>query len=364
MNKQTVQPNLPAPDASPTLEGHWLTLSRAAWLLITVGGVALFAVGAQLYFQQLATTCTGADCLRQQLAPEGAAAAAEIGLTLTEYAFFQIMPTVLFAIVSVAIGALIFWQRAHERMAYVSSLWLVTFGLTLFEEEVLAAGAAYPALQPAAFVLISLGGTILLPLFFFIFPNGRFAPHWTKWVWLLISALFFCLGAAAELFPSFTATYESFSGYLWLTMLLGSIAMQIYRYRTLSTATERQQTKWVIFAFLVIVVVFVTMLLANPFFLDFRVQQAENAVGNIIGNAIGSSAFLMIPLGIGISILRHRLFDIDLIIRRTVQYSIVSALLAAFILAALRSSRQRNGRYRHPIPHRHRALHPACRCPV
>jgi hypothetical protein len=332
MTKQT---NSPAYDDPLTITGHWLTLARAAWLLITVGGTALFAVGAQLYFQQLATTCTGADCLRNQLSPEGASAAAEVGLTLTEYAFLSIMPTVLFAIVSVAIGTLIFWQRAHEWMAYVSSFWLVTFGLTLFEEEVLAAGAAYPALQPAAFVLISLGGTILLPLFFFIFPNGRFAPRWTKWGWLLISTLFFCLGGAAELIPSFTETYESFSGYLWLTMLLGSITIQFYRYRTLSTAAERQQTKWVIFAFLVIVVVFVTTLLANPFFLDFRVQQAENAVRNVIGNVITTSAFLMIPLAIGISILRHRLYDIDLIIRRTVQYSLVSAMLAAVYFGSI-----------------------------
>ena len=310
------------------LEGRWLSIARATWLLITGVGIVLFAVGVPLRFQQLATTCTGSDCLQQQLAPEALPPMAEIGLTLTEYAVFQIMPTVIFAVVCAAVGALIFWQRSHELMAFSSSLWLVTFGLTIFEEEVRATGAAYPWLQPAALVLVWLGGVILLPLFFCIFPNGRFAPRWTKWGWLMTSAIFVSFGTAAELFPSAYATYQAFGGYLWFIMLLGGIAVQFYRYRYLSTANERQQTKWVVFAFLGTFAVLVAFFLVNPLFLDFRVQEAENAVRNILGRGISTFAFLLIPLGIGISILRYRLYDIDIIIRRTVQYAIVSALLA------------------------------------
>ena len=118
-------------------------------------------------------------------------------------------------------------------------------------------------------------------------------------------------------------------------MLLGGITIQFYRYRYLSTANERQQTKWVVFAFLVTVAVLVIMFFINPLFLDFRVAETENAVRNILGNAISTFAFLMIPLGIGISILRHRLYDIDVIIRRTMQYSIVSAVLAAVYFGSI-----------------------------
>jgi hypothetical protein len=328
MEKQNAHPNLLAHEASPTIEGPWLTIARAAWLLITSAGVVLFAMGVPLLFQQLATTCTGSDCVRQQLAPEALPAMAAIGLTLADYAALQLMPTVIFAVVCVAVGALIFWQRSNELMAFTSSLWLVTFGLTLFEEEVRAVGAAYPWLQPAALVLIWLGGVILLPLFFCIFPNGRFAPRWTKWWWLIISVSFVSLGTAGELSPAFNEIFGGVAGYLWMSMVLVGIAVQFYRYRYLLTANERQQTKWVVFAFAVIIAVNVTTFLVNPLFLDFRVQQAENAVGNIVGNAVATFAFVMIPLGIGISILRHRLYDIDVIIRRTVQYGVVSAVLA------------------------------------
>ena len=110
-----------------------MTIARAAWLLITGVGVVMFAIGLPLLLQQMATTCTGSDCLRNQLTPEALPAMADIGLTLNEYAVLQIMPTVIFGVVSVAVGTLIFWQRSHEFMAFSSSLWLVTFGLTLFE---------------------------------------------------------------------------------------------------------------------------------------------------------------------------------------------------------------------------------------
>jgi len=311
------------------------TIARVAWLLITGIGVVLFAIGAQLLFQQLTTTCTGNDCLRQQLAPEALPRLTEIGLTLTEYAFIQIMPTIIFAIVSVAVGALIFWKRSHELMGFSSSLWLVTFGLTLFEEEVRATGAAYPWLQPAVLVLIRLGGVILLPLFFCIFPNGRFAPSWTKWGWLITSVVFVSLGTAAELFPTFDAIYATFAGYLWATMVVGGIAVQFFRYRYLSTAGERQQTKWVLFAFLLTVAVLVTLLLVNPLFFDFSVQETEDAARDFFFLAVLAFAFLTIPLGIGISILRHRLYDIDVIIRRTVQYSLVSVMLAAVYFGSI-----------------------------
>lgn len=335
MEKQLSHPNVHPNDDSLTLTGQWLTIARAIWWLITVVGVLIYAIGIDILFQLLSTTCTGSDCLRQQLSPEALPAMAERGLTLTEYAIFQLIPPAIFAVVCVTVGILIFWKRSHELMALSSSLWLVTFGLTLFEEEVRATGAAYPWLQPAALMLVWLGGVILLPLFFCIFPNGRFAPRWTKWAWLITSVLFVSLGMAGELFPVFEAIFQSFIGYVWFSMVLGGIAVQFYRYRYLLTDNERQQTKWVVFAFLVTITVLVTLLLTNPLFFDFTAQGPENPVSSILLNAVSTFAFLVIPLGIGISILRHRLYDIDVIIRRTVQYSIVSAVLAAVYFGSI-----------------------------
>ena len=43
----------------------------------------------------------------------------------------------------------------------------------------------------------------------------------------------------------------------------------------------------------------------------------------------------LIPIALGISILRHRLFDVDIIIRRTLIYSIITAMLAPFYFGSV-----------------------------
>ncbi len=58
-------------------------------------------------------------------------------------------------------------------------------------------------------------------------------------------------------------------------------------------------------------------------------QNSENAAPyNLLRLTLGNFANLLIPLSIGLSILRYRLFDIDILIRRTLQYSLLSGLIA------------------------------------
>lgn len=63
------------------------------------------------------------------------------------------------------------------------SLWMITFGVTLFEGEVRAVAATYPTLTAPVHVLILLGGVILLALFFLTFPNSRFVPRRSRWIY-------------------------------------------------------------------------------------------------------------------------------------------------------------------------------------
>jgi hypothetical protein len=92
---------------------------------------------------------------------------------------------------------------------------------------------------------------------------------------------------------------------------LAAVASLAFRYRRAGTA-ERAQLKWLVYATAVIVV-------------------AELAVVPIastnLQNAISSGAIVLIPLAIGIAVLRYRLYDIDRIISRTLAYAIVTGLL-------------------------------------
>jgi hypothetical protein len=224
------------------------------------------------------------------------------------------------------VGLLIFLLRSNERMALMSSLWLVTFGATLWEGEVRAMATAYPGLQLPVTFLIVTGGIILLHLFLFIFPNGRFVPKWSRWVWLISGFVFTSIGMAA-LRPDGQMLYEEVGQPIWMLMLLFGIGTQIYRYKSVSRPGERQQTKWVMSALLLTFLVISGILLSWAFLPGNRDPGIGGAVAKLIPNLIGSIAFSVIPLGIGFSILRYRLWDIDIIIRRTVQYVVVTAVL-------------------------------------
>jgi len=92
----------------------------------------------------------------------------------------------------------------------------------------------------------------------------------------------------------------------------------VVRYRR-AGRVERQQMKWLLVATAVFAAAYIPVFL----FTDF-------AFGP--DTAIWSNLWMivmpLIPVSIGIAILRYRLYDIDLIIRKTVQYGVLSALLA------------------------------------
>src|SRR5215469_10027805 len=90
------------------------------------------------------------------------------------------------------------------------------------------------------------GGIMLLALFSsqtLLFPNGRFAPRWTRWL-AVVQVIYwtveiFVLSSAPPVVGAL-----SFVLFLMLTGSLGVV--QIYRYRRVSSAIERQQTRWVV----------------------------------------------------------------------------------------------------------------------
>ena len=95
-------------------------------------------------------------------------------------------------------------------------------------------------------------GYISWMLFFYLFPSGRFVPRWTRWLALIYGVFFFGLWTFTPFGP------ESWPPPLFIAAVLavwGSFPMaQIYRYARVSSQTERQQTKWVVFGVAVAIV--------------------------------------------------------------------------------------------------------------
>jgi hypothetical protein len=93
---------------------------------------------------------------------------------------------------------------------------------------------------------------VLLFLVFSLFPNGRFVPGWMCWLPVVYTVL-----NLADLFPNLLFALPSWLNLLYLLLTFGCIGLlgmaQIYRYRRMSNAIERQQIKWVVFSCAVVI---------------------------------------------------------------------------------------------------------------
>jgi hypothetical protein len=111
----------------------------------------------------------------------------------------------------------------------------------------------------------------------------------------------------------------------YLLLLALGIIVQIFRYRRVSNAFQRQQTKWVVYGFSSAILGFLLLSIGDhaPFF-----HENLNPFVTLIINPAYYILMLLIPGSFSIAILRSRLWDIDVIINRTLVYGTLTGMLA------------------------------------
>jgi len=305
------------------LHGSWLVLMRVTWVLVVVLDVGLFIVSVPFYFATSHAICTTASCFNSvpsnQLTLDQVHELQHLGLSIDFYATFSSVLTIIFEFGYVAIGAVIFWRKSDERVAFVTSLYLVTFGAVIQGPNVLTLPPGLRVLFPGmAFV-----GNVCAGFFFYLFPTGHFAPRWTRWllvVWIAYGGYMIFLSGSIQTGSGLIDSVGFFG------LLVSIVALQVYRYRRVSTPLQRQQTKWVVYGISV----------ALPFLgggrllktVGFELMLHLGVIGYMVATGLVYLFFLLIPLSIGIAMLRSRLFDIDVIINRTLVYSTLTVMLA------------------------------------
>jgi hypothetical protein len=307
-------------------------LVRFVWGALIVLILAFFFANLPVYFSQLRTICAGSVCAPWQLTTASARALQHAGISVNLYAIINLVLSLFSVLVWVAVAAFIAWRKSNDWLALLASLLLVTQGVQQFS------GSPSTPLEysspawyvPIAFLLL-LDFTLYL-LVFSLFPNGRFVPAWMCWfvtALIVLEVIFFLLTTSPwnteTLFISPTASQ-------FLLILLVSIigwasiiGGQIYRYRRVSSPTERQQTKWVVLGIIegpVLAVVYYLPPLLIPSL------RAPDSLYFLLFKPIFTIVFPFAPLCFGIAILRYRLWDIDVLINRTLVYGSLTVLLA------------------------------------
>ena len=270
--------------------------------------VVLFIAGIPPLFTELRTVCSGTTCEYLRLNPHTMRELQELGLSARFYATYFITLAVVAEAIFLAVAAVIFWRKSDERMALFVSIFLVTL-MPSTSGALDALAAAHPAWWlPAKFV--GFFGFASLGLFFCLFPNGRFVPRWT----LPLAITWATLNAGFYFFPGSPADPGtwSFAFPLFLGLLGTMFFAQIYRYARVSGPVERQQTKWIAFGSMVAVVATIG--------LEEFAGTRTSVLYTFAAQTMDTLTFLLIPLSIGIAILRYRLWDIDVIINRTLVY--------------------------------------------
>jgi len=168
--------------------------------------------------------------------------------------------------------------------------------------------------------------------FFALFPDGRFVPGWTRWLLLAYLAwqVPLCLPSSAPF--SIVHWPPLLVASLFLGLVLACGFAQLYRYRRVSTAVQRQQTKWIVFGMLVGTLLDLANLLPLLVFPVLAQPGPAHTLYAILDDVTYPLVLLLVPVSIGVAVLRYRLWDIDLIINRTLVYGLLTASIIGLYL--------------------------------
>ena len=181
---------------------------------------------------------------------------------------------------------------------------------------------------------------VLLTFSFLLFPDGHLpSPRWRPVAWAsAVVTVLWSIAFALEnhdytdaanrsvpnpytirpLIPFFNVGREVLA-FVFLLLVAASIGSLVVRFRR-SSGDERQQVKWLI--------------LAASIFLIFIAIPVEHGSGGVADDLLGI-VLALIPASVGIAILKYRLYDIDVVIKKTVVFTVVAAVLTALYLGVV-----------------------------
>jgi hypothetical protein len=155
-----------------------------------------------------------------------------------------------------------------------------------------------------------------------LFPSGRLpSPRWRPVAWMAAGALTLIVAGIA----SGVDLAAGLGSFLVLLAALACVASLVFRFRR-ARGAERRQLKWLTYA----------AAIAGSVLLLIIVGEATAGMSDELSNTLVSVSVAALPVSMGVAILRHGLFDIDVVINRTLVYgALTAALVGAYVGSVL-----------------------------
>jgi hypothetical protein len=297
------------------LEGFCLHLARRVWIAFVLAELVITILSLLASRTYGLTICPfSGSCA---VTPFTAQALHQLGIAPSIYMTYYLVLALIQSLVLLSVGGLIFWRKSSEPFCLATSFVFVVLGLSPIDN-----GSSYPPAVVFGYVY-ALCVFPALGFFLLTFPDGRIVPGWS-WIlavlWFVQVILFETPGSYNILFwppPLFIAELLLTYG--------GTLGVLMYRYVRVFSFSQRQQAKWLVFGLAVCAVLIILYSLIGSLIPEFA---APDAPYQLVSGTLTTVTFLIIPLSVGVAILRYRLWDIDNIINRTLVYGSLSAMLA------------------------------------
>jgi hypothetical protein len=248
-------------------------------------------------------------------------------------------------------GALIVVQRPENAIGWVfcAVVLLNTLGALASDMAQFALETqpgAVPGAEWLAWISIWIGDSgwvLLLTFTFLLFPTGHLPTRrWRPLAWLVIAMLVFHIivtmlrpgpigdwpavnNPVGVPLPAWLISLDDQLGTFVVVPVLASLASLVLRFQA-SKGDERQQIKWIALVAAAIIILVIATTVADA--------AGQGSVSAVFELAF-TMAIVAFPVAVGISILRHRLLDIDVLIRRTLVYSLITGFLALTYFASV-----------------------------